>query len=87
MEYKMVLITEGNMYRMESHNRPDFEDMRKLVGGYVTQTMGTFEGKEVWILVDEDGSDKDLPINHMASLCASQVLVGDAVILVNFELE
>ena len=87
MKYKMVLITEGNMYRMESHNRPDFEDMRKLVGGYVTQTMGTFEGKEVWILVDEDGSDKDLPINHMASLCASQVLVGDALILVNFELE
>ena len=61
--------------------------MRKLVGGYVTQTMGTFEGKEVWILVDEDGLDKDLPINHMASSCAYQVLVGDALILVNFELE
>ena len=85
--YKMVLITNDNMYRMESHNRPDFEDMGKLVGGYVTQTMGTFEGKEVWILVDEDGLDKDLPTNHMASACSHQMLVGDALILVNFELE
>ena len=87
MKYKMVLITKTNMYHIESTERPDFEDMRKLVGGYVTQTMGTFEGKEVWILVDEDGLDKDLPINHMASSCAYQVLVGDALILVNFELE
>ena len=49
--------------------------------------MGTFEGKGAWILVDEDGLDKDLPINYMASSCASQTLVGDALILVNFELE
>ena len=87
MKYKMVLITKTNMYHIKSTERPDFEDMKKLVGGYVTQTMGTFEGKEVWILVDEDGLDKDLPTNHMASACSHQMLVGDALILVNFELE
>lgn len=87
MKYKMVLMTRTSAYHIESTERPDFEDMRKLVGGYVTQTMGTFEGKEVWILVDEDGLDKDLPINYMASSCAYQTLVGDALILVNFELE
>ena len=53
----------------------------------MTQTMGTFEGKEVWILVDEDGSDKDLPINHMASLCASQLILGNALILIDFDFE
>ena len=87
MKYKMVLMTSTTAYHIESTERPDFEDMRKLVGGHITQTMGTFEGKEVWILVDEDGLDKDLPINYMASSCASQTLVGDALILVNFELE
>ena len=39
------------------------------------------------LMVDEDGSDKDLPMNYMASQLAEQILVGDAVILVNFELE
>lgn len=87
MKYKMVLMTRTSAYHIESSQPPNFEDMRKLVGGHITQTMGIFEGKGAWILVDEDGLDKDLPINYMASSCASQTLVGDALILVNFELE
>jgi len=87
MKYKMVLITNDNMYRMKSHNRPSFADIKKLVGGHLTFTTCIFEDKEVMLMVDEDGSDKDLPMNYMASQLAEQILVGDAVILVNFELE
>jgi hypothetical protein len=85
--YKMVLITQSNMYRIKSADRPELDDLAKLVGGHITQTTGTWAGKEVWILVDEEGEHKDLPINFMASSCAYQELLGDALILVNFELE
>jgi len=85
MIYKMVLMTNDSMYRIESLQKPSFADMKKLVGGYITQTLGTFEGGEVRVLVDEDGSHKDLPLNHMASSCAYQELVGDALLLLNFD--
>jgi len=90
MIYKMVWITcqfEKTIQRIESLEKPSFEFMQKLVGGYVTQTIATFEGEEVWILVDEDGIGKGLSLNHMASSYADQELVGDALILVNFELD
>ena len=86
--YKMAWInTNSVIYHMESVREPVFEDMVTLVGGHIVRTLCVFEGKERIILVDEEGEHKDLPVNYMASSCAYQKLLGDALILVNFELE
>jgi hypothetical protein len=87
MKYKMVLITQSNMYRIKSADRPELDDLAKLVGGHLTETTCIWEGEERCMLVDEEGSFKDLPVNFMASTCSHQKLLGDALILVNFELE
>ena len=85
--YKMVLITQSNIYRIKSADRPELDDLAKLVGGHLTETTGIWKGEEKCMLVDEEGSFKDLPVNLIASTCSHQKLLGDALVLVNFELE
>jgi len=61
-----------------------FEDVRKIVGGYVTATYPRHHSmKGLVVLVDEDGLMKRLPDNDLASIICCTPLVGDAVIVRN----
>ena len=86
--YKMAWInTNSVIYYIESVREPVFEDMVTLVGGHIVRTLCVFEGTERIILVDEEGEHKDLDLNYNASQMCDQVILGNALILVNFELE
>lgn len=94
MTYKMLMIkANGNGYFVESETRPAFSDMQELVGGYIERTFCVFTARdaedpsECVMLVNEDGIGMDLPYNLMASKYAGQDIVGDVLILQNFDLE
>ena len=94
MTYKMCLIkADSNATFIESETRPAFSDMQELVGGYIERTSCVFTARdpedpaECVMLVNEDGIGKQLPVNVMASRYALTPIVGDALILQNFDLE
>ena len=94
MKYKMVLLKADNEHLfMETSIQPKFSDMQKLVGGYIERTLCVFtandpeDPSECVMLVNEDGIGMDLPYNLMASRYAGQTIVGDVLVLQNFDLE
>ena len=94
MKYKMVLLKADNeQLFMETGIQPKFSDMQKLVGGYIERTLCVFtahdaeDPSECVMLVNEDGIGMDLPYNLMASRYAGQTIVGDVLVLQNFDLE
>lgn len=55
------------------------EDMQKWVGGYV-QILQAGDGR-AFVLCDEDGQPKGLPLNQHASMVAGRPIVGPAVVV------
>lgn len=90
MTYKMLLIkSDSTTEFIESDTRPAFSEMQKLVGGYIERTFCeyTVDLEPYVMLVNEDGIGMDLPVNELASRYALTTIVGDALILQNFDLE
>jgi hypothetical protein len=88
----LMVKANGDGYLVESEERPSLLEMQGLVGGYIERTLCVFtdhrEGqRESVMLVNEDGIGMDLPYNLMASEYARQRIVGDVLILQNFDLE
>lgn len=55
------------------------DDMQKWIGGYV-QVMQSGDGRS-FVLCDEDGQTKGLPLNVHASMIAGRPVVGPAVVV------
>lgn len=66
---------------------PKLEELQKLVGGYIELVNIRLGGGIKQLLVNEDGLQKKLKYNKKASALYHGMIVGDAVLLLNFTLK
>jgi len=86
---RMTLIkTNSVMENLQEPKYPGLKFFQDKVGGYIAPIKFEINsGDERTMLVDEDGLAKELEPNEIASFFAKKLVVGDALVLNNFELE
>ena len=86
--YKLwVIHPDGEQYTHEMEKSPSLEWLQKQVGGYIEHVTGKMDGKQVDMIVNEEGLLLHLPENPIASLVAQRSIVGTAVVFVNGRVE
>lgn len=90
-----IIYSDG---RREDHGKQadliKLGTLQKIVGGYI-EMIRLGQNSEYFIVINEDGIGKDLPINFMATrvcheakaIFAEDCIVGNAVILHNSEFD
>lgn len=75
----MVIKSDGQTEVLD--HKPTLEEAQKIVGGYVEiANGGHFRGKGGQLIVNEDGLNKNLPYNTVASnIYKRSPIVGDAI--------
>ena len=82
----LILKAGGTQEPIELERQPTLKELQEWVGGYVEKVrVWPSFGKEMY--ANEDGRMKRLPMNAEASVMSGQPIVGNAVVLENFELE
>lgn len=97
MGYIIKLKTDKSMEVLETDTPPTLEEMQSAVGGYVefirevsyvVEVEGALEVTEDAVLViNEEGIPLGLGVNPMASMMACQPILGDAMLIVDLELD
>ncbi len=74
----IVLKTDGTFkyYQPKNNKSLEAEEIQEIIHGYF-EPVRTAQGN--FLLVDEDGTSKGLPVNVLASDIAGQLVVGDAL--------
>ncbi len=89
MNEKVITIkTNGDTETLTPKTRPRIKKMQAMVGGYIIPVPGLIRYGDDWgiMVVNEDGDPLNLPFNFRASAIAHQRIVGDAIMLIGWEL-
>ena len=92
-----VLYPEGISAIQDSELKPTLEDLQRIVGGYLEpiSVLNEDTPRRLYrtMLVDEDGRQKQRPLNaeatrlYRAAWGSTPAIVGTAVLLMNFKLD
>jgi hypothetical protein len=86
--YNMIhILPDGKEHIIQENSYPNLDRYQELVGGYIERIICKYKGKRCEMLINEEGKLKQLPFNAKASACTSHDIVGDAVVLFNFNLQ
>ena len=87
--YNMIhILPDGKENTIREDSYPSLDRYQKLVGGYIERVVCNYKGKRCEMLINEEGKLHQLPFNAKASEYASpHDIVGDAVVLWNFNLQ
>ena len=79
MEPSIIIQPDGTRRLVEPQDDESFdlEELQAIVGGYI-QLVTTLDDR--YMICDEDGLSKQLPVNDLASIYAGQVIVGTVLI-------
>ena len=63
----IVIDVKGAELHTPSNKVPELEWMQGIVGGYIERVHVHYKGKPTWMIVNEEGLLKGLPINQKAT--------------------
>lgn len=80
----IVLRADGSREEKECI-KPSLSEMQALVGGYCRPVRCRWEGKMRTMIINEEGTFLELPVNQTASEAYGGLIVGDAAVLIGYQ--